>query len=228
MSVPSVTVSGVLNLPSGLPLALASIRFTLSNPGLRGVTVVVPIATRATTDASGFFSIKLSPNTKNTYYTVTIYRSTGVVILETVAVIPNTDCQFSQVIQTGQPTTLTAAVIALEDLKVAQANIEVVRLGVIATAAATNSSSQASLAKFKTTVDGQLEAAEARIERARIQVLDTAEAANLDSKVSLIKLKTSVDTYERLIASTESTVAGVVDSAIGTSFDLVTAYQLSL
>lgn len=187
MPVNTVNVTGTLRLPSGLPAALATIRFTLSNPALLGVTVVVPQNVRATTDVNGVFNVSLLPNLKFAYYTVTVYRSTGVVILETVAVIPAFDCQFSQVIQVRPSTNASASIVALSELQAAQAGIEA----------------------------------------ARLQIIATASSASSVSTAALVELQSAVDTYETLMANTQSSLVGLVDTAIGTSLDLVTAYQLS-
>ena len=187
MHLSPVNVTGTLVLPSGKHAALATIRFTMSSPGLLGVTVVLPRSVRAVADEDGNFSASLLPSSQHTYYTVTVFRSNGVVLLETVAVIPAYDCQFSQVIQARPATTVTASIAALAQLQAAQENIET----------------------------------------ARLQILATADATNAGSQTALIELQAAVSTYEILIANTQSTIVGLVDTAVGTSIDLVTAYQLS-
>lgn len=180
MHVASVNVSGTLRLPSGVPAANATVRFTLSNAALLGIIVVVPTNTVATADSEGRFTVALMPNLKFAYYTVTVYRSNGAVLLETVAVIPDNDCRFSEVIQARKATNISASVAALDAMQIAQANIELVRLQVIA-----------------------------------------------ESQSSVNKLKTATSAYQTLIEATQNNIVGTVDTAIGNSIDLVTAYQLS-
>lgn len=139
MSVTSVNVTGILKLPSGQPAAFATVRFTLSNPGLLGITVVVPVSIRITADMNGAFSVALLPSVRHTYYTVTVFRSTGVVLLETVAVVPSYDCQFSQIIQPFPPTKQTAVIAALGDLQEAQADIKAAQQLVLSIALALES-----------------------------------------------------------------------------------------
>ena len=127
-------------MPNGEPAAAVSVRFTLSNPSLLGVTVVVPTNVRATTDDTGQFSVALIPNSVHSYYTVTVYKSVGVVLLETLVVVPNNDCLFSQIIQTSQPTTITATAAATAQLLAAQVEIEEARLEVAGILAAVNAS----------------------------------------------------------------------------------------
>lgn len=174
-------------LPSGQHAALATVRFTLASPGLVGAAVVLPRSVRVVTDDGGNFSVSLLPNPKHTYYKVTVLRSSGVVLLETVAVVPAYDCQFSKVIQASPATTVTEAIAAIATLQTAQAEIEVARRGVIA----------------------------------------TADASRTSSQTALIQFQSAVSSYETLIANTQSTIVGLVDTAIGSSFDLVTVYQLS-
>ena len=149
----SVNVIGTLTLPSGLPAAGATIRFTLSNPGLLGVTVVLPTNVKAVANAAGQFSVALVPNPPHSYYTVTVYKSVGVVLLESVVVIPAHDCQFSNVLQT-RPSSITASIAALAQLQEAQASIEQARLEITAlVSSSTSATQQAAINQLSRAID---------------------------------------------------------------------------
>jgi len=173
MSLTSVNVTGTLALPSGQPASNAHVWFTLSNPGLLGITVVLPVTAKTITDDNGNFLVTLEPNAVNTYYTVAVYRETGSVILETVAIIPNTDCKFSQVIQVSNPTTLTASITAIEDLKNAKASLELARIVAVNNITA---DSKIELVKFKS----DLEAYKSSIQNNFLDLIDKSMSSTPD------------------------------------------------
>lgn len=237
MPVTSVNVTGTLKMPSGSPAALATVRFTLSSPGLLGVTVVLPFTVRTTADANGVFTVTLAPNSLNSYYAVTVYRANGVVLLETVAVVPAFDCQFSQVIQARQPSQTSASIEAIAQLQTAQANIEVVRLEVLATADATNKDTRKAKANIEAVRLEVLATADAtnvgtrnakeNIEAVRLEVIATADAVNVGTRNALTQIQSATVAYEARAAETQNTVDELIDTVIGMPLDLVSAYQLS-
>jgi hypothetical protein len=136
MPVASVVVSGKLVLPSGLPAAFATIRFVLTSPSARGERIVVPYAVRAIADAAGLFSIRVAPSQPGAHYTVQIAKASGLVLLNLIAVVPDTDCTLSQVVQLYPPSPVASNVAALNDLQAALIDIELAKQQVLSISAA--------------------------------------------------------------------------------------------
>ena len=136
MAVASVVVSGKLVLPSGLPAAFATIRFVLTSPSAQGERIVVPYAVKAIADVGGLFTISVAPSLPGAHYTVQICKANGLVLLDLIAVVPDTNCTLPQTVQLRPPTPITATNAALTDMQAALVDIELARQQVIAISAA--------------------------------------------------------------------------------------------
>lgn len=140
MSIATVLVSGQLYTPAGTPAANAEVRFSLSGPGIVGLSLLVPRFAATQCDATGAFALQLVPSPAGTHYTVRAGWD-GALLLSVRAVVPANDCQLSQIMDALPVPSLSAAEQALIDLQAALAQINAIRQEVIDLGAAGGGSS---------------------------------------------------------------------------------------
>jgi hypothetical protein len=98
MAIETVLVSGQIYCPDGSPAANTPVDFTLSGPGVVGLSLLVPKVARTTTDELGAFALQVVPSPPGTYYSVRASRN-GALLFAAQAVVPNSACQLTQIMQ---------------------------------------------------------------------------------------------------------------------------------
>jgi hypothetical protein len=118
----TVTVTGQINKPDGTPASHATLRFALNALGIVDLSLVLPRYADAVCDVNGAFTAQVVPSPAGTYYDATIGWS-GAIPVRVRVVVPETNCNFSQILQDLPAATIDAAQRALLDLQAAQAII---------------------------------------------------------------------------------------------------------
>jgi hypothetical protein len=122
MNLTTVTVTGQINKPDGTPASHAALRFALNALGIVDLSLVLPRYADAVCDVNGAFTAQVVPSPAGTYYDTTIGWS-GAIPVRVRVVVPETNCNFSQILQDLPAATIDAAQRALLDLQAAQAFI---------------------------------------------------------------------------------------------------------
>ena len=213
MNLATVTVSGQINQPGGAPAAHASVRFALSALGIDGLALVVPRYTDAVCDAQGTFAAQVVPSPAGTYYDVRIGWDDALLVRVRV-VVPASDCQFAQILQTLPRPSMDAAERALLDLQAAQAAFKIDQQGIEASAADALQSQEAARVGAAAAAESALQAYLAQGDAAQQVLLAAAQAADaLARKAAAAASAAEADAKSALAAANAAAAGGAATAA---------------
>jgi len=216
MNLITVTVSGQINQPGGAPAAYASVRFALSAPGVDGLALVVPRYADAVCDVQGAFAAQVVPSPAGTYYDVRIGLD-DVLLVRVRVVVPASDCQFAQIMQTLPHPSIDAAQRALLDLQAAQALFKIDQQGIEASAADALRSQDAARVSAAAAADGAVQANLAKSNAAEQVVLAAAQAADALTRKTAAAASAAEADAKSATAAANAVAAGGAAAAANTA-----------